>query len=127
VDPFKEKPKPVEGAEVAQEEEKEEPGFKFQIGHQNQDALGGDLSIAPKNAHIFPSVYFIRSQYCAKDHTQQGNSKSVKKFYVTTSLLVVYKHDFQAHVYSIQKPTKESIPLDYSYDFHLKKLVAKKN
>jgi hypothetical protein len=38
----------------------------------------------------------------------------MRDFYITTGIVLAYKNTFDVDVYSIQKPTKEASPGDYS-------------
>jgi len=35
-------------------------------------------------------------------------------------------NDFEVHVYNIQRPSKENVPLDNSYDYYMRVVLARK-
>ena len=48
------------------------------------------------------------------------------RFFVTTGMVITYQNDFEVHVYNIQRPSKENVPTDYSYDYFMRVVNARK-
>ena len=68
-DPFEKPRESVVGEEQKDNLAPEEKAFTYEIGKSLLDADGGDVSRIPKKSTIFPSVYFLRSQFVSKDPT----------------------------------------------------------
>lgn len=101
------------------------------------DEKGGDAGCLYKVPKVMPTVFFIRASCIAKansvyTHSEVMNmAKGMKQFFVTTGIGLSYHDDFEVHIYNIQKPTKEAVIQDYTYDYFTKviqqrKLLAKK-
>ena len=52
--------------------------------------------------------------------------KQLKRFHITTGICVTYLNDFEVHVYNIQRPAKENVPTDNSYDYYMRVVLARK-
>jgi hypothetical protein len=109
--------------------------FRYLLGaHPLRDSQGGDAGGLQKTCELFPTVDFIRSNWCGKQHNSVGhsdvaassNSKAMKTYIMTTGLVVSYQNSFDVRVYNIQRPSKEACPQDYSNDYFSKILVQRR-
>jgi hypothetical protein len=50
----------------------------------------------------------------------------MKQFFVTTGVGLSYHDDFEVHIYNIQKPTKEAVIQDFTFDYFNKVITQKK-
>lgn len=102
-----------------------------------QDEKGGDAGCLYKLPQVMPHVFFIRASCIAKAsavflHPEMNQTaKGMKQFFVTTGVGLSYHNDFEVHIYNIQKPTKEAVIQDFTYDYFHKitqqrKMMAKK-
>lgn len=102
-----------------------------------QDEKGGDAGCLYKVPMVMPTVFFIRASCIAKASSvyphpeMQQLTKGMKQFFVTTGVGLSYHNDFEVHIYNIQKPSKETVIQDFTYDYfskviQQKKLLAKK-
>ena len=122
--PEGEEPPPAEN----QEPEEQEESFKYEIGEAVKDTEGGDAGLLMKRSKYYPEVHFIRTQYCTKNSLSQDapNSRTIKKYIVTTGLLIAYLNTFEIYSYVIQKPSMEAVPKDFSQERYYKMIVQKK-
>jgi hypothetical protein len=66
----------------------------------------------------------VKAQNSHKELQHMG--KQLKRFFITTGICVTYMNDFEVHVYNIQRPSKENVPLDNSYDYYMRVVLARK-
>ncbi len=129
-DPFEMKKEPTDEEPPPPEGQPEEvEGFKFELGEHVKDTEGGDAGLLLKRTSLFPEVYFVRTQYCTKNSLNNENSassRSIKKYIVTTGLIIAYLNSFEIISYIIQKPSMEAVPKDYSQDRYNKLIVQRK-
>jgi len=50
----------------------------------------------------------------------------MKQFFVTTGVGLSYHDDFEVHIYNIQKPNKEAVIQDFTFDYFNKVVTQKK-
>jgi hypothetical protein len=122
--------------EGTNDDQEDQDSNKYLLGtHHIKDTEGGDAGCQPKKAKYFPYVEFIRSQFCGKYQnsilhsdvaTVGGNPKHMKEYFVTTGLVVAYMNTFDVDIYSIQKPSKETTPGDYSMEYLNRIMVQRK-
>lgn len=102
--------------------------------HRCKDLEGGDAGCFLQKAALYPTVNFVRSQYCGrhKNNAQHGDiasgasNKKMRAYLVTTGLSLAYVGTSEVCVFSIQAPTKESAPNDYSTDYYTRVMNARK-
>ena len=85
-----------------------------------------------KKPKLCPEITFVRAQYIAKSAAQNSHrelshlGKQLKRFFVTTGMCITYLNDFEAHIYNIQRPSKENVPTDHTYDYFMRVVMARK-
>lgn len=108
---------------------------KFLLGKYHlKDEKGGDAGSLLKTNKFYPCVDFVRSQFCGRyqnsiqhqDVPPSGTAKQMKAYFVTTGFLVAYQNTFEVSIYTIQKPTKEATPQDYTSEYFSKVVVQRR-
>jgi hypothetical protein len=90
------------------------------------DQRGGDAGCLYKSAEIVPRIFFIRASLIAPYNSIMAHpelksmGKTLKQFYVTSSLGIAYENGFCTDIYNIQRPSKDNIHTDHSLDYFQK-------
>jgi hypothetical protein len=76
-------------------------------------------------------VHFVRTKYCGKalsatDANSATSQKQIKEFFITTGIVLAYQGSFESYLYSIQTPSKERVPADYSIEYYNKLILHKR-
>jgi hypothetical protein len=50
----------------------------------------------------------------------QYAGKALKQFYITTGLGIACIDDFEVQIFNIQKPAKEAVMSDYTFEYFMK-------
>jgi hypothetical protein len=56
----------------------------------------------------------------------KSQGKSLKQFFVTSSIGIAYENDFNVEIYNIQRPSKEDIHTDHSMDYFTKIIAQRR-
>lgn len=126
-----------EEAEKVQEPEQsvKDDELSYLLGKNRcKDTEEGDAGCILQKAMLFPTVNFVRSQYCGRhknnnrhsDVPSGASNKKMRSYLVTTGLSVAYLGTNEVCIYSIQAPTKDTVPNDYSTDYYTRIMNARK-
>ena len=94
--------------------------------------MNGDTGCLLKKPELCPNVAFVRASYCSKSNAKNSHrelasvGKQLMRFFVTTGIVITYLNDFEVHVYNIQRPSKECVPTDFTYDYFMRVVNARK-
>ena len=97
----------------------------YLLGNKHiKDERGGDAGCLYKYPNsVLPRCFFVRASLVlpmnsTMTHPElKSQGKSLKQFYVTSGLGIVYENDFSVDIYNIQRPGKDSLLMDYSLDY----------
>lgn len=107
--------------------------FEYKLGRrQFKDGVDGDMGGLCKQSEIAPKVFFVKAALFGKANILNrhpelhSQGKQMKQFFITTGLGIAYQNDFEIKIYNIQRPAKEAVLPDMTYDYYIRLINAKK-